>query len=118
MIIINVLGLALVALIIWWFWLSKPKAIKSDDKVIHIDVKDGVYHPARIEVKANTPISLEFLRIDASGCAEYVLFETLGVHEKLPLNKPHIINLGKLKPGNYPCSCQMKMYQGELIVRK
>ena len=116
MIIVNGLGVILIALIVWWFWLSKAKSVKSSDSVIRIKVKDGVYQPARIEVKADKPVILEFLRKDASSCAEYVLFETLGVHERLTLNKLHTIELGKLKPGNYPFTCQMKMYSGELII--
>ena len=39
MIIFNILGVILIGLIIWWFWLSKAKAVKSDDAIIRIEVK-------------------------------------------------------------------------------
>ena len=114
--IINICGLIIIGFIIWWFWFSKKEAVEVKDKVIHIKVKDGVYQPARISVNESQPIILEFLRLDETGCAEYVIFETLGINEKLPLNKTHQINLGQLKAGSYTFACQMRMYQGELMV--
>jgi len=114
----NLLGLTLIGLIIWWFWFSKAKAVRSEaQKTLIIEVKDGGYTPARIEVNSAQPIRLAFMRKDPSSCAEYLLFDTLGIHEQLPLNQVKEFDLGKLKPGNYPFSCQMHMYVGELIVK-
>jgi plastocyanin domain-containing protein len=112
----NVIGLVLIGVIVWWFWLSKAKTIQANQNVIQIIVKDGVYTPARIQAKANKPITIEFLRQDQSACSEYVVFSNLDVHEQLPLNQPHSIHLGKLAPGTYPFACQMNMYAGELVV--
>jgi plastocyanin domain-containing protein len=116
--IVNFLGVVLIGLIIGWFWLSKPKAMHSDKSVIQVQVKDGVYLPARIEVSAKQPVTLEFIRQDASSCAEYVVFDELDIHQQLPLNKPYKVALGRLKPGKYSFACQMKMYLGELVVLK
>jgi len=46
MMFINLLGLMLIALIVWWFWLYKPnKTIVQGNEVL-IEVRDGVYnHP-------------------------------------------------------------------------
>ncbi len=112
----NIISVLLIIFIVWWFWLSKSKIKKVDADLIKITVKDGVYQPARIEVVANKPITLEIIREDGSPCSEFLIFDTLEVHEKLPLRKPHIINLGKLPSGTYSFGCQMKMYVGELIV--
>jgi plastocyanin domain-containing protein len=29
---VNILGLSLIALIVWWFWLSQPKPINQEEK--------------------------------------------------------------------------------------
>lgn len=116
-IILNILGGILAAAIIWWFWLSKPKAVRVNKETVQITVKDGVYVPSRIEVDAKVPLTLEFMRKDTSGCSEYVIFSSLGIHEKLPLNKSHQIYLPVLEPGVYTFNCQMNMYHGELVVK-
>ena len=45
MLIINIAGLALIALIIWWFWLYKQKEATVSDSDIVIKVENGVYQP-------------------------------------------------------------------------
>ena len=49
-IVVHSIGIILIVLIIWWFWLKKAKAEKIATDVIKIMVKDGVYTPSRIEV--------------------------------------------------------------------
>lgn len=47
--LINLSGLALMALIVWWFWLSgagKPR--RATHGAVDIIVDDGVYEPAVI----------------------------------------------------------------------
>lgn len=114
--LLNIVGLLLIGFTVWWFWLSKPKAKQAAQNKIRIIVKDGVYSPARIEATSGQPITLEFVRQDTSGCSEYLLIDQLGIHEKLPVNTPYAIKLGKLKPGKYEFTCQMKMYVGVLEV--
>lgn len=114
--IINIIGILFIIFIIAWFWIIKPKIKRAQDSVILIEVKDGIYLPSRIEVPANKDITLAFLRKDASPCTEYVVFEKLNIHAQLPLNKKHEIYLGKLSPGKYIFTCQMRMVRGELIV--
>ena len=113
---VNLLGIVLIVFIAFWFWFSHKKATQINSSAISIEVKNGVYHPSRIEVSSDREITLEFLRKDASSCAEYVVFDTLNIHAQLPFNKKHQIFLGKLSPGKYSFTCQMQMYRGELIV--
>ncbi len=40
MIIINILGLALIAWIVWWFWLYKPAQTVMQTQPLTIEVKD------------------------------------------------------------------------------
>lgn len=114
--IINFIGILLIVFIVWWFWFSHQKSVRINQAIISIEVKDGVYIPARIEVPADQEITLAFLRKDPSSCSEYVVFDQLNVSAQLPLNKIHNISLGKLSPGIYPFTCQMHMYRGELVV--
>ncbi|MGI0116061.1 cupredoxin domain-containing protein [Zooshikella sp. RANM57] len=116
MFLVNVLGIGLIGLIVWWFWLYKPtKAIMDSSKSIII-VDNGVYEPANIKLKANQSTILRFLRKDASPCAEMVLFPDLDISETLPLNKTTEIKLPALNTGEYSFHCQMQMYRGVLVV--
>lgn len=117
MLIINGIGLLLIALIIYWFWMAKPKSLKADKNTVDILVNDGVYTPARIEIEAGKPVTLNFLREDPSPCAEKVLFSALNISEDLPINKRKAIELNIEQPGEYEFTCQMQMYRGSLIVK-
>ena len=114
--IINVLGLVLIAFIIWWFWLYKPKETEMGDGNQTITVDNGVYQPARIKVHANEATTLHFMRKDASPCAEMVLFPDQDISVTLPLNKMKEVKIPALKAGAYPFHCQIQMYRGELVV--
>lgn len=116
--LINLLGLLLIALIIWWFWLWRPKsAARASQGLIEIRVDQGVYTPARVEIPVGRPTRLRFLRLDPSPCAEWVLIDGLGLSAELPLNQPRDLVVKPDKAGRYGFSCQMRMYQGELIAR-
>ena len=116
MIMINVAGLALIALIIWWFWLYKPSSVEQAESGITVVVESGVYQPSNIKARAGEALTLTFLRKDASPCAEMVLFPDLDVSEALALGQPKQIHLPALKAGEYAFHCQMKMYRGHLTV--
>lgn len=115
--LVNIMGLVLIGFIIWWFWLAKPKAKKaSRDETITIIVEGGAYDPARIEVAANKPVQLTFIRKDASPCAAQVVFGDLDISHELSMDSPTRITLPTLKPGEYEFTCQMGMYRGSLRV--
>ena len=117
LIIFNLAGFIVIALIIYWFWIAKPKALKTSGQTITVLVKNGVYSPARIEIEAGTPVKLSFLREDPSPCAEKVIFASLNISEDLPINKEKMIELEIKQPGEYEFTCQMQMYRGSLIVK-
>ena len=114
-IIANIAGLFLIALIIWWFWLSKLSTLTKAEDFIEIKVKDGIYQPANIQVNANHPVTLRFIREDPSPCAEVVVFGSLNISEQLPLYQPKDIVLTLKNVGIYEFTCQMGMYRGKLI---
>ena len=116
--LVNLGGMALMGLIVWWFWLSKPRArAVGTDAPVEVLVADGVYTPARIEVPAGRPVTLRFIRRDPSPCAEKVLFDALGISAELPLNEPVDMTITPPEPGEYEFTCQMRMYRGSLVVR-
>jgi plastocyanin domain-containing protein len=118
MMIINIIGLFLISLIIWWFWLYKPpKAVDSSDESITIVVNSGIYQPSRIKLIAGKKITLQFLRKDNSPCASTVLFPSVELSGELPLDVVKTIELPPMSPGEYPFHCPMKMYKGTLVVQ-
>lgn len=109
-------GLAAILLIVWWFWLSRPRAAHADmQQGIRILVKDGTYQPAALEVPAGQALTLTFLRQDVTPCAEKVIFVDLALSADLPLNKSVSVTLPALSPGRHEFTCQMGMYRGQLI---
>lgn len=116
MLYINILGILLIVLIVWWFWIYKPTQTDISANSATILVEDGVYTPAHIKIAANTPFTLNFLRKDASACAKIVEFPDFEISEELPLNKNKEIHLPPMKKGEYPFTCQMKMYRGSILV--
>jgi plastocyanin domain-containing protein len=116
--LVNTIGIFLIGLIVWWFWINKSRAASTKiDNIIEIKVKDGIYQPANIEAEINHPITLRFIREDASPCAEIVVFASLNISKQLPLKEPVDIYLNIKKPGEYEFTCQMGMYRGKLTLK-
>lgn len=116
-VLVNLAGVATIAAIVWWFWLSKPRAQRVHQKVIDILVEGGTYTPPRIEVEAGKEVTLRFLRKDASPCAEKVIFEALGINAELPIGEPRDIVVTPTVAGEYVFTCQMQMYRGSLVAK-
>ena len=115
---VNIGGLVVIGLIVWWFWLSKPKGRReSGAQPIDILVDNGVYTPARIEVPVGRPIILRFLRKDASPCAEKVIFDDLGISADLPVDEKTDVIVIPKTAGEHEFTCQMKMYRGTLVAQ-
>lgn len=115
---INLSGLALIGLIVWWFWLNKPRAQQiAGATPIEIVVADGVYSPPRIEVPAGKPVTLRFLRRDPSPCAARVIFDALDVSAELPVGEPKDVIVQVPRPGEVEFTCEMRMYRGALVAR-
>lgn len=117
MIIINLIGLGLIGLVVWWFWLYKPsKAVDASVENITIVVNDGIYQPSRIKIAAGKKATLQFFREDGSPCAASVLFPALEISEELPLKINKTVNIPPMMAGEYLFHCPMKMYTGTLII--
>lgn len=114
---VNLGGLGLVGLIVWWFWLSAPRPRRVDQaRRVDILVEDGVYTPASIACTAGAAVTLCFLRRDPSPTAGQVVFEGLDITAELPLDAPREVTLRPSRPGRYRFTCQTGLYQGLLVV--
>jgi plastocyanin domain-containing protein len=116
-ILINLLGVALIVGIVWWFWLYKPRQIvETASGPVTVVVEDGVYSPSRIKLPRGETVTLRFLRKDASPCAAFVVIDAIDFSEELPVNKPRDLTVKFDTAGEYEFACQMKMYRGVLVV--
>lgn len=120
-IIVTVTGLAVVAWIVWYFWLWKGETVTAEVKErgiqeIDVTVKGG-YQPASIEVRAGQPVRLNFTRRESSMCGEEVVLPGFGKRAHLPENETVAIEITPEKPGEYDFTCGMNMYRGKLIAR-
>jgi plastocyanin domain-containing protein len=113
---INLVGVGLIVLIVWWFWIYKSPSIALQEGVIEVIVKDGVYQPSKIKIRANEATTITFNRVDPSPCSETLLIPDLEINATLTLNKKVSVEIPASLPGRYPFHCQMKMYAGELVV--
>ena len=116
MIIINLVGLLLIGLIVWWFWLYKPEETEMGEEVV-ITVENGIYSPSRITIPSGSPVAIQFLRKDPSPCSESLLIPDLQISDSLPQNTLKTIYLPAMKPGTYEFHCQMQMYRGQITVQ-
>jgi plastocyanin domain-containing protein len=114
---VNLIGVAIIMLVIWWFWLSEPKAQRVLKNVVDILVEGGTYTPPRIEVEVGKEVTLRFLRKDPSPCAEKVVFEQFGISADLPIDVPKEIVVTPTEPGEYAFTCQMQMYRGSMVAK-
>jgi len=114
--IINIGSAIVILLIVWWFWLSRPRAIQQTGDVVDVLVDNGVYTPAHIEAAQGRSLTLRFLRKDASPCAEKVIFSELGIAADLPLGQATEISIPTTRAGSFDFTCQMQMYRGKLTI--
>ncbi|MEW5755196.1 MAG: cupredoxin domain-containing protein [Pseudomonadota bacterium] len=115
LVIINILGLLLIALIVWWFWMATPRAVRIAGDIVDIRVAGGVYTPAQIQVPVGKPVRLRFLRQDATPCARQVVIPRLERVFELELNKPREVTLTFPESGEYEFACEMHMYVGRFL---
>jgi len=119
-IVVDVVGLALIAFIVWFFWLVKKQGVKaglssSGYQEAMVLVKGG-YTPDVIVVQRGKPVRLNFIRTESAACSEMVLFPDFNKSAKLPEGETVPIELLPDKAGEYEFQCQMGMLRGKLIV--
>jgi plastocyanin domain-containing protein len=119
-IIVTWSGLALTALIVWYFWLA-PKGqthvavSASGAQEVAVTVKGG-YTPDVIVVQKGRPVRFTFTRLESSACSEKVLFPDFNQSALLPEGEQVTLEFTPEKLGEFGFQCQMGMLRGKLIV--
>ncbi len=113
-------GLALIAFIVWFFWLKRSAGVRASDvtggyQEAMILVKGG-YTPDVIVVEHGKPVRLNFRREETAACSEMVLFPDFNKSARLPTGETVPVEFLPDKPGEYGFACQMGMLRGKLIV--
>ena len=119
-IIVNLAGLILIALIVWYFWLYKREGVQIAEvggvQEVKINVKGG-YDPDVIVVKQGKPVRLHFNRQESAMCSEMVVFDKIDRSAKLPEGETVTIEFTPDTPGEIPFQCQMGMLRGKVVVQ-
>lgn len=119
-IFVTLFGLAAIAFIVWFFWMSKKTgtrvAVASSGYQEALVLVKGGYTPDVIVVERGKPVRLNFLREESAGCSEMVIFADFNKSAKLPEGQTVPIEFLPEKAGEYEFACQMGMFRGKLIV--
>lgn len=117
--LVNLVGLAAIAGIVWYFWLYREKGVQVTEaggvQQAVIKVKGG-YDPDVIVVNAGKPVQLHFNRQESSLCSEMVIFDKIGKSARLPEGETVTIEFTPQERGEIPFQCQMGMLRGKVIV--
>ena len=118
--IVDLGGLALIAFIVWFFWLVRSKGVHaaatgSGYQEQLVLVKGG-YTPDVIVVEAGKPVRLNFVRQESASCSEMVLLPAFGKSAKLPEGQTVPIEFLPKERGEFEFACQMGMFRGKVIV--
>ena len=116
----TLLGLALVALIVWFFWPKRSKGLRAAETTggyqeAMILVKGG-YTPDTIIVRSGRPVRLNFRREETASCSDKVVFADFQKSADLPTGQTVPVELMPKEPGEFAFGCPMGMFRGKLIV--
>ena len=117
---VDLVGLALIAFIVWFFWLVKTEGVKaalvSGGYQEQMVLVKGGYTPDVIVVERGKPVRLNFVRQESASCTEMVLLPAFNRSAKLPEGETVPVEFLPRDPGEYEFACQMGMIRGKLIV--
>lgn len=117
--VVLVAGVALVALILWYFFGERERTVAQESaggvQEIRITVKGG-YSPDLIVVKQGRPVQLAFYRDETASCSEEVVFGDFGISRALPAFRTTVVEFTPDKVGEFTFTCGMRMIRGKLVV--
>lgn len=118
-VLVDLVGLATIGAIIWYFWLSKGRgvvaALSGGVQSALIVVKGG-YTPDTIVVERGRPVRLVFRREESALCSERVVLPAFDKSALLPEGEEVPIEFIATEPGEYPFTCHMGMLRGRIVV--
>ena len=119
-VVVDVVGLALIAFIAWFFWMKKTMGVRAaltsagyQEQMVLVK---GGYTPDVIVVDRSKPVRLNFVRQESAACSEMVLLPGFNRSAKLPEGETVPIEFMPATPGEYEFACQMGMFRGKIIV--
>ena len=119
-VLVDLLGLALIAFIVWFFWLVKPKGVRAAATASgyqeQLVLVKGGYTPDVIVVEAGKPVRLNFVRQESVSCTEMVLLPAFNKSAKLPEGQMVPMEFLPKEPGEFEFACQMGVIRGKVIV--
>lgn len=107
------LPLVLAMIAIGGFALAQKKAEAQTAK---ISITAKGFEPASVNVKANVPAKLTFLRTTNDTCATEVVVPDYKIKKELPLNKAVDVEFTPTKTGDIAFACGMNMFKGKIVV--
>jgi plastocyanin domain-containing protein len=118
--IFTVAALALVAFLVWFFWLKRTRGVRASEvsggyQEAMILVKGG-YTPDAIIVRSGRPVRLNFRREETASCSDKVIFADFQKSAELPTGVTVPVELMPKEPGEFGFGCPMGMFRGKLIV--
>ena len=114
-ILVNLVGIALIAFIYWFFFMKKESKAVDVENEVTITVEGG-YKPDVITVKKGSTVTLKFHRKDESSCLEEVVIPEFNVRQHLALNKTTDIVINPTEIGEYEIACGMNMFHAKIKV--
>ena len=107
------LPLVLAIIAIGGFALAQKKA---EAQAAKISITAKGFEPASVNLKANVPAKLTFLRTTNDTCATEVVIPDYKIKKELPLNKAVDVDFTPTKAGDVAFACGMGMYKGKIVV--
>ena len=118
--IVDLVGLGLIAFIVWFFWLVKTKGVRaslsSGGYQEQMVLVKGGYTPDAIVVERGKPVRLNFVRRESDACSEMVLLPAFHKSAHLPEGQIVPVEFMPNEPGEYEFACQMGMFRGKIVV--
>jgi plastocyanin domain-containing protein len=116
---VTIAGLLLIALVAWFFFGEREKAVArvgdGGIQVLHVTVKGG-YSPDTLVVKRGRPVRIDFDRQEASSCSDTVVLGDFGISQPLPAFRTTPVQFTPEETGTFEFTCGMNMLRGRLIV--
>jgi len=119
-IVVNAVGVGLIAFIAWFFWMKKTVGVKaaltSGGYQEQMVLVKGGYTPDVIVVERGKPVRLNFTRQESAACSEMVLLPAFNKSVKLPEGETVPVEFMPSEAGEYEFACQMGMFRGKIVV--
>jgi plastocyanin len=83
-----------------------------------IAVTEQGFEPAKVTLRAGTPVRLVFTRTTDKTCGTEVVVPSLGIKRAVPLNEPVAIEFTPEDAGDVAFACGMNMLKGVVVIQR